>query len=472
MRLTKIVCTLGPASSSEEGIGCLLDAGMEVARLNFAHGSRETHARLIERLRAAAEARGRGVAILQDLRGPKVRVGSIAGGSILLRGGDDVVLTGREIAGTPRELPVSYGDLHTAVRPGDRLLLAEGSIELRVTAVAGQDIHCRIVVGGEISPGKGIHVPNGLPHVPILDAEGREDVAFGVRHGVEYLGLSYVRTRDDVQTLRREIAHRQGGARIIAKIETAAALADLPGILAEADGVMVARGDLGIETPLEEVPHVQRRLIRLARDHAKPVIVATQMLRSMVESPSPTRAEVADIAGAVLDGCDALMLSEETAVGRHPAEAVAMMARIAAAAERHCMLQLNPNRSSDREGEALAAAACSIAAELDAAAIVAATTRGASARLIARHRPRQPLFAVTPRVETWRALALLYGVQPILAQGPAAVRGAVSTAAAAMRRAGLLSAHGGERRLVPVVVFAAPEGGRGSVAVEQLAAGD
>ena len=333
-RRTKIVATIGPATSSEEALRALLQAGMNVARLNFSHGTPEEHRETIERLRRLAEELAIPVAILQDLPGPKVRIGAFADGSVELRAGAPFTLTTRAILGSPEAVSVSYAGLPEAVAPEDRLLLADGAVELRVREIEGSEIRCTVVTGGMLSARKGVNVPSGLPGLPILSEKDLRDLRFGLQHGVDYVGLSFVRTAEDVRTAKHEIAALDGRAPVIAKIETRAALDHLDEILAETDGVMVARGDLSIETPFTRVPVVQKAVIAAANRRAKPAITATQMLYSMVESPTPTRAEVADVANAIVDGSDAVMLSEETAVGRHPVRAVQTMAAIAADTDR------------------------------------------------------------------------------------------------------------------------------------------
>jgi pyruvate kinase len=417
-RRTKIVATIGPATSSEEALRALLQAGMNVARLNFSHGTPEEHLETIQRLRRLAAELEIPVAILQDLPGPKVRIGTFADGTAELRAGASFTLTTRAIQGSPEAVSVSYPDLPEAVAPEDRLLLADGAVELRVREIEGREIRCTVVTGGTLSARKGVNVPSGLPGLPILGESDLHHLRFGLQHGVDYVGLSFVRTAEDVRTAKREIAGLGGRAPVIAKIETRAALHHLDEILVETDGVMVARGDLSIETPFTRVPVVQKAVIAAANRRAKPAITATQMLYSMVASPTPTRAEVADVANAIVDGSDAVMLSEETAVGRHSVRAVQTMAAIAADTDRAGPWRASGSGdetdASPTEHEAVVEAACRLAARLDVGVIATITRDGETARLAAKYRPRQPILAVTPRPETYRQLALVRGVVPLL----------------------------------------------------------
>lgn len=333
-RRTKIVCTIGPATSSRPRLRALLEAGMNVARLNFSHGEPAEHVAVIADVRALGRELDVPVAVLQDLAGPKVRVGALPGGGVDLEPGGRFTLTTRPDEGSRERASVSYAGLPGAVRTGDTLLLADGAVALRVDRVTGEDVECEVVVGGRLGSRKGVNVPSGLPGLPILGDKDLRDLRVGLEQGVDYVGLSFVRSANDVQAARDHMERLGGRAPVIAKIETRAALDRFDEILAAADGIMIARGDLGIETPYARVPIVQKRLIAEANRRAKPVITATQMLFSMVSSPQPTRAEVADVANAVLDGSDAVMLSEETAIGNHPVRAVEVMAEIVRETER------------------------------------------------------------------------------------------------------------------------------------------
>jgi pyruvate kinase len=418
MKRTKVVCTLGPASSSRETIAAMIEAGMDVARLNFSHGEREDHGSALELVRSVAADLGRNVAVLQDLAGPKTRIGPIREGQVVLRAGHRFVLTARDVPGDEHEASLTYTDLPKDVAAGDRLLLADGTIELRAEDVTDRDIATRVVVGGPLSSHKGINLPDRSIGAPILSEKDRLDLAFGLEAGVDYVALSFVRTADDVREARELIDHHEGTAKLIAKIEKHEAVDNIDAIIELVDGVMVARGDLGVEIPVEDVPTVQKRVIEKANRAGKSVITATQMLTSMVTSPQPTRAEVSDVANAILDGTDAVMLSEETAVGSHPAAAVAVLSKVAAAQERVFPYTAWTRRMAEGSDmspdEAVAHSACRIAEEIDAAAIITFTKSGSTTRLVAKYRPEQPILAMTPDETTVRRLALVWGAVPIL----------------------------------------------------------
>ena len=318
MRKTKIVCTIGPASESPEVLGRMMDAGMNVARLNFSHGTHADHAAKIALLRQIADEKGLPIAILQDLAGPKIRTGAFACGSIQLQTGAEFVLTARDVPGDEHEVGLTYPELPQDVQVGDILLLADGALELRVEKVEGPDIHCRVILGGKLSSHKGINLPSRSIRAPILTKKDYDDLAFGLAQGVDFVALSFVRSAADIEVARAYM-RAQGRIRpIIAKIEKHEALQDLDTIIAAVDGVMVARGDLGVDIPPEKVPTAQRMIIEKANFAGKPVITATQMLKSMTDAPRPTRAEVTDVTNAVLEGTDAVMLSEESAMGNYP----------------------------------------------------------------------------------------------------------------------------------------------------------
>jgi pyruvate kinase len=428
LRGVKIVCTLGPATSSAETIGALVRAGMNVARLNFSHGRFEEHAERARLVRAAALAEGRSVALLQDLRGPKVRIGAVEPGTLLVTGADFELLPGTGVGNASRAY-VDDALFFEEVRAGDRLLLADGAIQLEVKSLSSEGAHCRVAGGGPLSSGKGVNVPRGLLRRPVLAGGDTEAMAFGARIGVDLVGVSYVRSADDLKTVRRVLRELDASTPVVAKIETAAAIANLDSILEATDAVLVARGDLSLETPFERVPMEQKRIIEAARRRGRPVITATQMLMSMVREPFPTRAEVNDVANAVLDGTDAVMLSEETAVGAHPARAVEIMARIVGYTEesRTPPLRSAEGLSSDlRELGVGAEAAARTARELRARAVIAWSRGGLAARLLSRASPGIPILAPTPSAATARVLALVRDVTPIEVEGsvvdPAAVR--------------------------------------------------
>jgi len=410
MLSTKIVCTIGPASESREVLGELIHSGMNVARLNFSHGTQAEHAVKIDTIRSLSAELQKPVAILQDLCGPKIRVGTVAEPGVQLNSGDSFVLTSRPVTGDARRVSVSYPDLPRQVRKNDHIMLADGMMELVVTRAGDTDIHTEVVRGGLLTSHKGVNLPNGTVEVPSLTDKDRQDLRFGLAKGVDYVALSFVRSAADV--LRVKEAIRQGGKKtpVIAKIEKHEALDVIDEIVDAADGIMVARGDLGVEIPLENVPNIQKKLIRRANAAGKPVIIATQMLRSMVDSPRPTRAEAADVANGVLDGADAVMLSEETASGRYPVEAVQYMRRIAVAAETsypHDKYLTMMTKTS--VSESVAYAACILADQVEAAAIVATTRSGSTAAHISRFRPATKIIALSPDENTVRRLTLYWG---------------------------------------------------------------
>ena len=418
MPRTKIVCTIGPSSEGPDTLRALLESGMSVARLNFSHGDREAHLQKIRALRRISRDLGRPVAILQDLAGPKIRVGTVPEPGVRLEAGAWFVLTGEQVPGSGSRVSVSYPDLPREVRPEDRILLADGLMELIVEEIAGQEIRCRVVTGGVLTSRKGINLPTGTLHIPALTDKDREDLLFGLENDVDYVALSFVRSAEDVLRVKEILREEGKNTPVIAKIEKHEALDHVEAILDASDGIMVARGDLGVEIPPERVPGIQKSLIRRANMAGKPVITATQMLRSMVEAPRPTRAEAADVANAVLDGTDAVMLSEETASGRYPVEALRFMARIAEAAETSFphgkYLKLMPR---EEISESVAHAACMLADHLEADAIVAPTSSGKTAAHVARFRPKQPLIAVSPEQSTVRRSMLTWGCEPV-ATGP------------------------------------------------------
>src|SRR5499425_2742719 len=416
MRRTRIVATIGPASRDVATLRKLVQAGMDVARLNFSHGTHEQHAAVIRAIREGESEWGHPVTIVQDLQGPKVRLGNFVGGRAMLMTGEPFMLTADPVQGTSAGASLDHPDLFAALRPGDQIWMDDGTIQLAVEQVQAREARCRVTAGGVVSDHKGVALP-GLP-LPLscLTAKDKADLRFGIEQGVDYVAVSFVRSASDIQEVRKFLLDQRATLPIIAKLERAEIVANLPGILALVDAVMVARGDLGVEVPIEEVPIIQRDVIRQARLAKVPVIVATQMLESMVTHLRPTRAEVSDVATAIFEGADAIMLSAETATGRYPAEAVEVMARIATRAE-HSVLAQAPvrRRRSDAEvgvgfPEALSDAAATAAHALDARAIVAFTQSGFSARLISHQRPDVPIIAFTPSVEVRRRLALSWGV--------------------------------------------------------------
>jgi pyruvate kinase len=417
MRHTKIIATVGPSSSAPEVLEALMAAGVDVFRLNFSHGTHESHADNYRRIREAAARAGRHVAIMQDLSGPKIRTGPLAGEPLELRDGDTLVIAAGSAPSSPGRVFTPYAELITSARPGDRLLLDDGRIELRVRERASDGLHTVVVDGGRLGAHKGINAP-GVPLPPsALTTKDVEDLHFGLGLGVDLVALSFVQTAADIMGALDIVERAERPTPIIAKIERPAALQNLTDILAVAHGAMVARGDLGLEMPLEQIPRVQKEIIRCARRLGRPAIVATQVLESMRVEPRPTRAEVSDAANAVEDGADAIMLAGETAAGAFPVRAVQMLDAVIRDAESimqstHVLPAVDPTGS--RHGPALSEAAVTLATTAHADAIVAVTTEGKTARLLSALRPAAPILAATPNAEVAGRLAVLWGVIPFI----------------------------------------------------------
>ncbi len=412
MRRTKIVCTIGPASSAPKVVRSLISR-VDVFRINFSHGDRTSHLRDISTIRKEARRAGTTVAILQDLPGPKIRVGKMAGGSADLVRGSPFVLTSSEVLGDARRASINYPDLLDSVEKGDLLHLADGLIRLRVDGRTKQGVLATVLAGGTLSSGKGVNAPGVRMKVDYPTAADVAHLKFGLRHGVDFVAASFIRTPADLKAVRRLLP--RAGPMLIAKVEKREAVENFGGILAESDGVMVARGDLGIEVPIENVPAIQKQIIGKCNAAGKPVIVATQMLVSMVNYPVPSRAEVTDVSTAILDGTDAVMLSDETAVGKYPVDSARMIDRIARSAER--MPQGPSSRSEAETGdtaEAIGRAACRLADYVGAKAIVAPTQSGSTARRVAMYRPRQPIVALCTQGRIARMLKLYRGVVPVV----------------------------------------------------------
>jgi pyruvate kinase len=423
MRRTKIVATIGPASRSPQALERLINAGVDVIRLNFSHGDAQEHLAAMRLARERAARVGRTIAVLQDLSGPKIRTGRLAGGGpVMLEDGARIVITTDEtIEGTAARISTSYDPLPRDVRPGDRILMDDGNLELRVAKIRSDtEVECEVVHGGLLKPNKGMNLPGVDLSTPALTAKDRADLAVGVANGVDYIALSFVRKAADVSEAKELVRSHGGTTPVIAKIEKREAIDDLKQILEVADGVMVARGDLGVELSTEEVPTLQKRIIEMSNGVGKPVITATQMLESMIDNPRPTRAEASDVANAILDGTDAVMLSAETASGRYPVEAVETMARIALYTEEQ-YTQHAPVRVVSAIGSqvsrSIARVAATVADELDCRLIVAFTESGATARLVSAFRPRVPIAAITSNESVHRQLALHWGVVPVLSAG-------------------------------------------------------
>ncbi len=411
MRRTKIVATIGPACREPDTLIKMIEAGLDVARLNFSHGSRELHHENAERVRSAAAVVGRQVAILQDLPGPKLRIGALHDDLAELKPGEKLVLLcGSNEVGNERQMSVTWPGLDQAVDPDDVVYLADGAIRLRVTSVATGEIHTAVEVGGTVASRQGLNIPGSTRGLAAVPEEDLDMLRFGEQIGVDLVALSFVREAQDILTVRKHTR-----LPLIAKIEKPQAVEAAEEIIRAADTVMVARGDLGIELPIEDVPMVQKGLLRIAGRLARPSITATQMLDSMVSSSRPTRAEVADVANAILDGTDAVMLSQETAIGQYPAEAVAMMAAIAERTERelpyHEWNEHRVRRDARDPAYTVAYGACAAARDLGLAALVIPTLSGRSARLISAHRPSVPIYALSPGKETVRRCSLMWGVQ-------------------------------------------------------------
>ncbi|MGB6615551.1 MAG: pyruvate kinase [Trebonia sp.] len=415
-RRAKIVCTLGPATSTQERINALITAGLDVARLNLSHGSHADHLNSYRLVRAGSDAIGRSVGVLADLQGPKIRLGEFPGGPVLLTAGDEFTITTDDIPGDRHEASTTYQGLADDVRAGDRILIDDGNVQVDVTGVAGTRVRTRVAVGGRVSDHKGINLPGVAVSAPALTAKDQEDLRWALATGVDIVAMSFVRGPDDAMVARK-IMNEAGrsGVPLIAKIEKPEAVRVLPEIVDAFDGIMVARGDLGVELPLEQVPAVQSRAIALARERARPVIVATQMLESMISAPRPTRAEVSDVAGAVAEGADAVMLSAETSVGAYPVETVATMARIVSAAEDNSLrAEHSLTRMPTTTGGAIARAAAEVGAIVGAKALVAFTMTGETARRLARYRSPVPLLAFTTEPATRSQLALTWGVETFI----------------------------------------------------------
>lgn len=420
MRRTKIVCTIGPATQSPDMIEKLIQAGMNVARLNFSHGQHKEHGKVIAQIREIAQRLGRPVAILQDLSGPKVRTGNIAQGNVILECGQVFILTNRDVPGDNHEVSLTYKELPNDVRVDDTLLLSDGALEMVVEKTTKSDIKCRVMVGGQLSSHKGINLPTRSINARIPTEKDEYDLAYGLTQGVDYIALSFVRNAEEVKQVRNIIAKAGKTTPLIAKIEKHEALDHIEAILQEVDGIMIARGDLGVEIPIEQVPRVQKMLIDKANSAGKPVITATQMLKSMVDNPRPTRAEATDVANAVLDGSDAVMLSEETAIGKYPVETVQIMGKIIEETEAVFPYAAWEHKFKQSEKlspeEAVALSACQMAEKIEASTIITYTQSGSTTKLVAKYRPLQPILALTPNKSTYQSLALVWGANPAMVE--------------------------------------------------------
>jgi pyruvate kinase len=442
MRRTKIVATVGPASSDPAILERLIRAGADVVRLNFSHGDHAGHLAVIEAVRGIAAREDRSVALLQDLPGPKIRTGRVEGGAVQLAGGSRIeITTDEDVVGNPRLISTSYAALPQDVSPGDAILLDDGNLELKVLASSGDRVECQVVHGGPLRSNKGMNLPAVSLSTPTLTERDREHLAFGIEHGVDFVALSFVRRASDIEECKALVRELGGTAHVIAKIEKREAVDDLEAILDAADGVMVARGDLGVELSTEEVPPIQKRIIFKANQAGRVVITATQMLESMVSHPRPTRAEASDVANAILDGTDGVMLSAETAVGSFPVEAVETMARIAGHTESQCPPPPTPHLSGDHFAatpRSLARVASTVAEELDCRLIVAFTESGTTARLLSSYRPKAPIAALTLADPTYHRLALWWGVLPLRSQLASSTDDMIAKGEALLKQRGLV----------------------------------
>ncbi|MFF2184164.1 pyruvate kinase [Streptomyces sp. NPDC058155] len=415
MRRSKIVCTLGPAVDSYEQLKSLIEAGMNVARLNMSHGSHPEHEERYHRVRKAAEATGRAVGVLVDLQGPKIRLETFAEGPVELVRGDEFVITTEDVAGDKGICGTTYKGLPGDVAKGDQVLINDGNVELRVTEVDGPRVRTLVVEGGVISDHKGINLPGTAVNVPALSEKDVEDLRFALRMGCDMIALSFVRDADDINDVHKIMDEEGRRVPVIAKVEKPQAVANMEAVVAAFDSIMVARGDLAVEYPLEKVPMVQKRLIELCRRNAKPVIVATQMMESMITNSRPTRAEASDVANAILDGADAVMLSAESSVGAYPVETVKTMSKIVVAAETELLSKglqpLVPGKKPRTQGGSVARAACEIADFLGGKALIAFTQSGDTARRLSRYRTCQPILAFTTDEATRNQLSLSWGVE-------------------------------------------------------------
>lgn len=418
MKHTKIVCTIGPASESIEMLCGLLKAGMNVARLNFSHGTHEEHAQRIKNIRLASEQCQIPVAIMLDTKGPEIRTGILKEGRITLTAGEEVVLTTKEIEGDTQRLSVNYALLAQEVSTNDTILLDDGLIALTVLDTTNTEIRCQIQNTGELSNRKGVNIPGVNIGLPAITEKDYEDIIFGIEQNVDFIAASFIRSANDVLAIRKILESRQANIHIISKIENGQGVDNLDEILAISDGLMVARGDLGVEIPTEQVPLVQKKIIAKCNAVGKPVITATQMLDSMIRNPRPTRAEASDVANAIFDGTDAIMLSGETAAGKYPLESVQTMTNIAVMTETalnyDLMLEEKSHSANPSTTAAIGYATCTTAKSLGATAIITATESGSTARMVSKFRPKTPIIAVTHNPDTLRKLLLIWGVAPVL----------------------------------------------------------
>ncbi len=461
---TKIVCTLGPATDEESVLRGMIEGGMNVARLNLSHGRLEEHLARMEKVRRLASELGEHVGIMFDTRGPDVRIGDLEADSVDLKRDSELMIVGENIKGNAGRLGVTFPGLPKLLKAGDAVFLDDGMIELVVTEAGAKEVRCRVVAGGTLKPRKGVNVPGKTLGLPVLTEQDIPDLKEGVNRGIDYIAASFVNRASDIEYIRQAIGGKD--IAIIAKIESSQGVENLEQIIRASDGAMVARGDLGVEIPPEAVPGVQKGMIRLCRESRKPVITATEMLESMTRAPRPTRAEIADVANAVLDGTSAVMLSQETAVGKFPVEAVTMMARICCRAEKDLGLEtpsIRPETPDRSVRSGIADAACHLAKDIGAPAIICVTDSGATAAIFSHLRPPQPVLACTPDVRVARRLSVFWGVLPIVVDAQESVQALLDRALDLGKSRGFvragdkvvftgnLSGRGGETNLLAAV---------------------
>ena len=443
-RRTKIVATIGPASSSASMIERLLKAGIDVARLNLSHGTHDDHAHQIQTIRQLSQRLGIPVAIIMDLPGPKYRTGRLKDGTVILKKGARITLTTEPVEGDAKRVPVNLPTLPQDVKAGDKVLIDDGALQLRVLSTGGTEVNCRVVVGGPLTPGRGIVVPAMHTSGPFITEQLKNHIAFAITHQPDYIALSFVMSPKDIELTRDILQKSKANIPIIAKIERGYAVANFERILAVSDGIMVARGDLGVDIPLERVPLVQKEIINKCNKAGKPVITATQMLESMINSPRPTRAEVTDVANAIFDGTDAIMLSGETSMGKYPVPSVRTMSRIAKETEHQLpyedLLMHRGHWIESQTDEMISYNACYTAYRLGAVAIVAATQTGSTVRRISKYRPKMPIIALTPGTQVYGRLLLSWGVQVRRMAATPSVNELFATAAQLCKEMGIAKA--------------------------------
>lgn len=440
MRKTKIVCTIGPACESEEGLRQLMLAGMDVARFNFSHGTHQEQKEKLQRVLKVREELGLSVATLMDTKGPEIRLRDFEGGRVELASGSKFILTTEEMLGTAEKATITYKNLKNDISVGTTILIDDGLIELQVEEISGEEIICHVVNGGFVSNHKGVNVPGAVLSMPYISQVDMEDILFGIEMGYEFIAASFARCKEDILELRKILEDHGSDMKIIAKIENMQGIRNMEEILEVSDGVMVARGDMGVEIPLEEVPVLQKKMIKMANVQGKHVITATQMLESMIRNPRPTRAEATDIANAIYDGATAIMLSGESAAGKYPVEAVKTMARIAECAEKdidyHSRMRRTGNGDKAEITDAIAYATCSAAMDLNAAAIITVTMSGHTAEAISRFKPGCPIIGCTVKKRVCSQLNLLWGVKPLLIKQESSTDELFAEAVAEAQRAG------------------------------------